>query len=176
MSVLGNIRDNITSLWSLIVGLRITGKYFLSPQITVHYPRQAVDNLATFRGPLELVEDPQRPGKPKCIVCMMCAAACPSNCLSVAVKKPPKPTPEEIEAQKEAEATGEKVKKKAKKELERFVYDYTLCSLCGTCVEACPGGSLRFSSKAYLAGPDKKEFVIDLLSGLAPAVAQGDEG
>ncbi len=167
MSVLGQIRENIVSLWSLIVGLKITGKFFLSPQLTVHYPRQAVDNLSTFRGPLELIEDPDNPGKPKCSACMMCMTNCPSNCFSVAKKKPPEPTPEELEARKEAEAKGEKIKKKVSKELETFVYNYTLCSLCGTCVETCPRGSLRFSSEAYLAGPDKNAFVMDLLGKLA---------
>jgi len=167
MSGLGQIGERIVSLWSLIVGLKVTGKFFLSPQITVHYPRQVVDNLSTFRGPLELVEDPNNPGKPRCSACMICVTVCPSNCFSVVKKKPPEPTPEELEAIKEAEARGEKVKKKVSKEPEKFLYDYTLCSLCGTCVEACPGGSLRFSSQAYLAGPDKSEFVMNLLEKLA---------
>ena len=172
MSALKQIKEDVTRLWSLIVGLNITGRQFVKPQITVHYPRQVVDNISTFRGPLELVPRPNEPGKPKCIACMMCVSACPSNCLKVVMKKPPKPTPEELEAQKEAEARGEKIKKPPK-EPASFIYDYTLCSLCGSCVDACPAKSLRFSTnEAYLAGPDRTAYVYDLLDKLA---RQGDQ-
>ncbi len=167
-----NIKNKLSGIWSLIVGLRVTGKYFFSRQVTVHYPRQTVKNIDSFHGPVELVAKPENPEKPKCIVCLQCAGACPSGCLTVERKNPPKPTPEEMQAQKEAEARGEKVKKTAPKELEKFIYDYTLCSLCGTCVETCPVNSLRFSSRAYLASTDKQSFVYDLLGQLREKAKQ----
>jgi len=166
MSGLGQVRNNLMRLWSLIVGLRVTGKCFISPQITIHYPRETVHNIATFHGPVELVPNPKDPMKPKCIVCLQCASACPSNCLTVVMKPTPKPSAEEIKAQKEAESKGEKAKKSAPKELLKFTYDFTLCSLCGTCVETCPVGSLRFSNDAYLASTNKKDFFYDLLARL----------
>jgi NADH-quinone oxidoreductase subunit I len=166
MSDLGRIRHNLVRLWSLIVGLRVTGKFFMSPQITVHYPRKTVHNIDTFHGPIELVPNPKDPTKPKCIVCLQCASACPSSCLTVVMKPAPKPSAEEIKAQKEAEAKGEKVKKAAPKELQKFTYDFTLCSLCGTCVETCPVGSLRFSNDAYLASTKKEDFIYDLIARL----------
>ncbi|SPD72214.1 4Fe-4S ferredoxin iron-sulfur binding domain protein [uncultured Desulfobacterium sp.] len=167
MNGISQMWKNISGLWSLIVGLKITGKYFVCPQVTVHYPRKTVDNLSTFRGPVELVASDNDPTKPKCIVCLQCAGACPSGCLTVAAKPAPKPTAEEIKAKKEAEAKGEKVKKAAPKELGTFRYDFTLCSLCGTCVDTCPVGSLQFSSDAYLASRNKEDFVYDLLARLA---------
>jgi NADH-quinone oxidoreductase subunit I len=166
MSDLSRIGNNLVRLWSLIVGLRVTGKFFMSPQITVHYPRKTVHNIATFHGPIELVPSPKDPMKPKCIVCLQCASACPSNCLTVVMKPSPKPSAEELKAQKEAEAKGEKVKKSVPKELLKFTYDFTLCSLCGTCVETCPVGSLRFSNDAYLASTNKKDFIYDLIARL----------
>jgi NADH-quinone oxidoreductase subunit I len=167
------IRNNLARLWSLIVGLKVTGKFFLSPQITVHYPRGTVENLSTFHGPIELVPNPKDPAKPKCIVCLQCASACPSSCLTVVMKPSPKPAPEELLAQKEAEAKGAKVKKTPPKELAKFTYDFTLCSLCGICVETCPVGSLRFSNDAYLASTDKKDFFYDLLARLAKQAKPG---
>jgi NADH-quinone oxidoreductase subunit I len=159
-------RNNLARLWSLIVGLKVTGKFLVSPQITVHYPRRTVENISTFHGPIELVPNPNDPAKPKCIACLQCASACPSSCLTVVVKPVPKPTPEELQAQKEAEAEGEKVKKAAPKEPGKFTYDFTLCSLCGICVGTCPVGSLRFSTDAYLASTDKRDFFYDLLARL----------
>jgi NADH-quinone oxidoreductase subunit I len=161
------LRNKLARLWSLVVGLKVTGKYFVSPQITVHYPRRTVENLSTFHGPIELAPNPKDQTKPRCIVCLQCASACPSSCLTVVMKPTPKPTPQEVQVQKEAEAKGEKVKKTSSKELAKFTYNFTLCSLCGICVETCPVGSLRFSNDAYLASTEKKDFVYDLLARLA---------
>ena len=44
----------LKSLWSLVVGLKITGVELWKPWLTVHYPRQEVDNVASFRGHIEL--------------------------------------------------------------------------------------------------------------------------
>ena len=82
--------DDVAGLWSLIVGLKVTGTYFFRPQVTVHYPRQVVENLATFRGPIELVENPDDPGRPRCIACMTCASICPHGCITVERIKLPK--------------------------------------------------------------------------------------
>ena len=164
----------ITDLWSLIVGLKITGKYFCKPQVTVHYPRQTVDadQLDTFGGHIELIGKPKQPEKPKCIACLMCMTACPSSCLTVLKAKAPKPTPEQEAEWKAAEEAGEKPDKpKAPKEPAKFLYDYTLCSLCGTCIEVCPVNSLRYSGDIYTAGYTRKEFKYDLLQRLAEQAA-----
>ncbi|MDD4732175.1 MAG: 4Fe-4S binding protein [Desulfovibrio sp.] len=169
MSAVKDIFQSVKDLWSLFVGLRVTGKYFMQPTLTVHYPRETVDEDVeqTYGGHVELVPKPKNPLKPKCIGCMMCVTNCPSGCLTVVKAKAPKPTPEEEQAMKEAEARGEKVKKpKAPKEPAKFMYDYSLCSLCGTCIENCPVGSLRYSNNIYFVGTSRKEFKLDLLQRL----------
>lgn len=169
MSAVKEIFQSVKDLWSLIVGLKVTGKYFLEPTITVHYPRQTVDPEVerTYGGHVELVPKPKNPSKPKCIGCMMCATNCPSGCLTVVKAKAPKPTPEEEQAMKEAEARGEEVKRpKAPKEPAKFLYDYSLCSLCGTCIENCPVGSLRYSHNIYFVGTSRQDFKLDLLKRL----------
>lgn len=155
----------VSDLWSLMVGLKVTGKYFREPQITVRYPWKAVSNVATFKGHLQLVAA-KGPSKAKCISCGMCALACPSNCLTVVKRKPPKPTPEEEKAIAEAKERGEKVKDKTPKDPEKFLYDYTLCSLCGTCMENCPVGALDFTGDIYAAGYSRSDFHFDLVEML----------
>lgn len=170
---MGKFREHviqpILDCWSLIVGLKITGKYFCKPLITVHYPRQVIDseNLSTYGGHVELIGKPKDPATPKCISCMMCVTNCPSNCLKLVKQKAPTPTPEQEAEWAAAEERGEKVKKpSAPKNPAKFTYDYTLCSLCGTCIDNCPAKSLRFSNNIYWVATSRKEMKLDLIARL----------
>ncbi len=175
MSVLRNIVRPIVDCWSLFVGLRVTGKYFVGKNITVHYPRETVDREVenTFGGPIELIGKPKDPETPKCISCMMCVTNCPSKCLTVVKQKAPALTPEQEAEKKRCEEAGEKfVAPKAPKNPAKFIYDFTLCSLCGTCIENCPAKSLQYSNNIYLVGTSRKEFKLDLLARLKKQAAE----
>jgi len=50
--------------------------------------------------------------------------------------------------------------------------DYSLCSLCGQCVMACPAGALRFSQNVYLVVTDRGQLHMDLLARLRSKAAQ----
>ncbi len=165
----------IKGLWSLVVGLFITGKYFCSPTLTTFYPRQTVDPEAesSYRGPIELVGSPKDPATPKCISCMLCVQACPSGCITVKKSPAPAMTPEEQKAFDEAVARGENPKKPAApKNPSLWHYDFTLCSLCACCVEACPVDSIAFSHELYLAGRRREDFTMDLLARLKRTAAK----
>lgn len=153
-----DISEALRGLWSLVVGLKITGKEFVKPQVTVHYPRAVVDNLATFRGHIELVGTDKEPATPKCITCMMCSTVCPSGC--IALSKFPTPKVEEGAP-----------KPKPIKTPKDFTLNYNTCSLCGLCVQNCPVDSLRFSTDVYLAGTTREEFEYDLMARLRAQAA-----
>ncbi|MDR1656489.1 MAG: 4Fe-4S dicluster domain-containing protein [Deltaproteobacteria bacterium] len=137
------IIDNIKGLYSLLVGLSITGRFFFSPQKTVHYPRQVVDPeiLSSYRGPLELVPGEKDPAQSRCICCQMCVRACPGHCLTV-------------------------TKEAGSKAPAAYLYDFTYCCLCAACVESCPTGAIRFSHKVYLVADSRQALHLDLLADL----------
>lgn len=170
MSLYREFGDALKGVWSLLVGLRVTGAEFAKKQVTVHYPRQVVDNITTFRGHIELVGKPKDPAVPKCISCMMCQSVCPSGC--IIVKKSPKIKPTEEELRAAEEAGKPAPKPKAVKTPKGLLLDYNLCSLCGLCVQNCPVGSLRFSTDVYLAGFERKDFEYDLVKRLKEQAAQ----
>jgi len=237
MHCLDTVRERAKSLWSLVVGLRVTGDNMLRPQITVHYPRRTVESLAGYRGHVQLVGKADNPAEPRCICCMMCVNSCPSACITVQVKEeapaPEAPKPRDKAPAAPAEAVagtapdravehggrliprtrdglvpppeapaaaaksaarpaakaagkgedkaGDKpVKKAAKKAPGIWSLDFTLCSLCGTCVAVCPVDSLEYSSNVYLAGRDRREFSgMDMLARLragAGAAKSGPDG
>lgn len=165
--------QKVGRLWSLMVGLKVTGKNYVQPQITIHYPRQTVDNISTFRGHIQLVGKPKEPSVPKCICCMLCVTSCPSSCIKVVKMKPPKveeaapPAPKDMpDGTKPLEKKAPPKEDKAPKTPSKWTVDFNLCSLCGTCAEVCPVKSIEFSSDAYLAGFERKEFVYDMLDEL----------
>lgn len=159
------IAEAVKGCWSLIVGLKVTGKNYLDSQLTVHYPRQTVthDELEGYRGHIELTPSPKDPTKAKCIACNMCVRACPSNCITVKKKKVPKPPPPK---------EGEKPKR-TPPSAESFHLKYHLCSLCGLCVQSCKPGAIRFSKHVYFAGGSRKDFEIDLIDRLRRQAAAG---
>ena len=161
--------DAAKGLWSLVVGLAITGRFAVSRHKTVRYPFAVIDepDTETFRGPIELVGTPKDPSTPKCISCMLCVQACPSNCITVKKRPAPVMTPEQQKEFDEATARGENPKKpSAPKDPAVYNYDFTYCSLCACCVEACPVNSIKFSHELYLAGTRREDFNIDLLARL----------
>ncbi len=164
MTLFKEVQSALKGLWSLAVGLKVTGLEFARPQLTVHYPRKVVDNLVPYRGHIELVGKPKAPAVPKCITCMMCATVCPSGCITIKKFPPPKTSPA---------AEGEEPKPKAKpvKTPKAFNLNYNTCSLCGLCVQNCPVDSLRFSTDVYLAGYARADFEYDLMARL---VAQAE--
>lgn len=160
MSVTELIAEAYTGLKSLIIGLGVTGKEFCKPGVTVLYPMQEVDNLASFRGHVELIAKEDAPAVPRCVACGACVKACPSNCITILCPVPPK------EGEEGGEVKMGPAPQKGSKTPGEFILDFSLCSLCGQCARACPVDSLQFSNTPYFMGLDRKEFKIDLMARL----------
>src|SRR5262249_48428735 len=133
-----------SGLKSLFIGMRITIGQFFKPIVTVQYPHESLKMPARFRGHIELVRD-SATGKPKCFVCKLCEKACPSDCITVEGVKP----------------EGAK-----RKTVTYYRLDFTKCSLCGSCVEACRDNAIRFSREYNLARTSQEEFIMGLFQRL----------
>ena len=130
------ILQRVRDLWSLAKGLGITGNTLVARTATVHYPaggaepgRDSGDPSSWCPGPMIL----KRPNVSHADVMNIC----PSGCITVAKMKPPKPDPARMQI-RAAVADGKAGKPTAPKEPETYLYDYSLCSLCGMCAEVCP--------------------------------------
>lgn len=138
------------SLWA---GLRVTLREFFKPPVTEQYPYEAPKIPPRFRGHIELVRDPQT-GEAICFACKACEKACPSDCIIV---------------------EGEKKPGAKRKSVTVFKLDFTKCSLCGSCIEACKSGAIRFSKEYNLAGFSKEDFIMDLFRRLEEEARQQPE-
>ncbi len=135
-----SLKEIFTGFNSLVTGMRITLGQFFKPTVTVHYPHESLKMPKRFRGHIELVRDPDT-GFAKCFVCKLCEKACPSDCITVEGIKP----------------DGAK-----RKTVTYYRLDFTKCSLCGSCVEACRDGAIRFSRDYNRVSLKKEDFIMAL--------------
>lgn len=129
---MGSVKDYFSNLGSgflsLLKGLQVTGKEFVTPKITETYPDNR-DNLPVaprFRAKLELIYDSE--GNHRCIACGTCERVCPNSTISLGI------------------STRETWDGKKKKHLDEYIYDLGSCTFCNLCVINCPTDALRFSN------------------------------
>jgi len=129
---MGSVKDYFSSLGkgvaSLLKGMQVTGKEFVTPKITEKYPenRATVHVPERFRAILQLKYDEE--GRHKCIGCGICERNCPNGTISLTTKMVETPD-------------GKK-----KRKLDRYTYDLGSCTFCQLCVTSCPQGALEFSN------------------------------
>jgi len=129
---MGSVKDYFSNLGSgiasLIKGMSVTGKEFVTPKITEEYPDNR-DNLPVadrFRAVLRLKYDDQ--GDHKCIACGTCERVCHNGTISLDIKQ------------------VETWDGKKKKKLDKYMYDLGSCTFCQLCVTNCPTDALDFSN------------------------------
>ncbi|MBJ2191167.1 MAG: 4Fe-4S binding protein [Muribaculaceae bacterium] len=129
---MGSVKEYFSNLGSgiasLIKGMQVTGKEFVTPKITEEYPDNR-DNLSVadrFRAVLTLKYDDQ--GDHKCIACGTCERVCPNGTISLGIK------------------TVDTWDGKKKKKLDKYMYDLGSCTFCQLCVTNCPTDALEFSN------------------------------
>jgi len=171
-----NLKKIVKDLWSMVVGMKVTGKEFLKPKLTVHYPRKEVTNLDTYRGHCKLVAREDDPFTPKCIMCGICIENCPSGCLSMIVRVVGEDRSRTVSKVGELMLGRQVILPGSLKKdppigyvgrvLDSFRLDFSYCSLCGLCVQNCPVSSLGWSHDVYLVGRNRQAFKFDLLEQL----------
>lgn len=106
------------TLWELLVGLALTGKYFFKKKVTVQFPEEQTPLSPRFRGMLALRRYPN--GEERCIACKLCEAVCPALAIT-------------IESEERADGT---------RRTTRYDIDAFKCINCGLCEESCPVDSI----------------------------------
>ena len=117
-----------TGIKSLLKGLKVTGKEFVTPKITECYPENRTEHKwpERFRAQLYFVYDEN--GKHKCIACGNCERNCPNGTIA-------------IESKMVTTMQGTK-----KKKLVKYFYDLGSCTFCQLCVTNCPTGAIDFNN------------------------------
>ncbi len=105
-------------LWELLLGMKLTGRYFFAKKITVQYPEEKTPQSPRFRGLHALRRYPN--GEERCIACKLCEAVCPALAIT-------------IDSEQRADGT---------RRTTRYDIDLFKCIYCGFCEESCPVDSI----------------------------------
>ena len=113
MSKLTRIIKSFT-LWELLKGLNVTGRYFFKRKTTIQYPEAETPISPRFRGMLALRRYPN--GEERCIACKLCEAVCPA--LAITIESEPR--------------------EDGSRRTTLYDIDVFKCINCGFCEESCP--------------------------------------
>lgn len=125
-------------------GVSTTFKHMFAPRRTVEYPEQTPNLPPNYRGLHRLNRDER--GRVKCVACMLCATACPADCIEIIAAPAPKNDPEWVDRDKFP---------------DKFVIDELKCIYCGMCEEACPVDAIELTSIYNLVGQSREEMLFD---------------
>ncbi len=109
--------------------------------VTIQYPEQKKELAYRHRSLHRLTT--REGGKPRCVACMLCVTACPSECIYVEAAEDPDPEVQKYPA--------------------KFIIDLSRCCFCGFCVEACPEDAIRMDSgQIEFAEYSRQDLIYDL--------------
>lgn len=130
----------------IIRGLGITISHFLknlsrpSKRMTIEYPEMKKNIPYGYRAEHRLMIRPD--GSIRCTACMLCATACPADCIYIVAEESEDPM----------------IEKRAKE----YKIDLLRCVFCGLCVEACPCDAIRMDTYKYEnSNYSRKDFIYD---------------
>ena len=123
-----DIFHGISTLWA---GMRVTGKYFVSPGqiVTQKYPenRATLKMADRFKGEIIMPHDDNN--QHRCTGCGICEMNCPNGSIEVLTNRVPN-------------EDGKMVRV-----IDKHVYHLSMCTFCGLCVKTCPSDALAFGQK-----------------------------
>lgn len=123
-------KDIINGLKTLVTGMKVTGKYFISPSeiVTQQYPdnRETLQMFDRFKG--EVIMPHNEKNEHRCTGCGICEMNCPNGSIEIISKWV-------IEDEKK------------KKAIDKHIYHLSMCTFCGLCVKTCPSKALAFGQE-----------------------------
>ena len=138
------VREYFHNIWqtvySILVGMRISLKYCFAKTVTVQYPDVAPPLQPRYRG-FHFYEIE------KCIACDMCAKACPIDCIYIE-----KTGPRKIDKVSGIAVGGA---------MTRYAIDYAKCMFCGLCTEPCPTDCIHMGNVHDMSGYTRESMVVE---------------
>jgi len=138
------VREYFHNIWqtvyTILVGMRISLKYCFAKTITLQYPDVAPALQARYRG-FHFYEIE------KCIACDQCAKACPVDCIYIE-----KSGPRKIDKASGIAVGGA---------MTRYAIDYAKCMFCALCVDPCPTDCIHMGNLHDMSGFTREDMTVE---------------
>ena len=138
------IREYFHNIWqtvyTILVGMRISLKYCFAKTITLQYPDVAPALQARYRG-FHFFEIE------KCIACDLCAKACPVDCIYIE-----KSGPRKIDKESGIAKGGA---------MTRYAIDYAKCMFCALSCDPCPTDSIHMGNLHDMSGFTRDDMIVE---------------
>ena len=131
------------TLWELLKGLALTGRYLFSRNITVQFPEEQTPRSVRFRGVHALRRYPN--GEERCIACKLCEAVCPALAITIDSEQ----------------------REDGSRRTTRYEIDLFKCIYCGFCEESCPVDSIVETDIPHYVFTERGQNVLDKTQLLA---------
>lgn len=130
----------------ILGGLKITMQHLLrnlfkpSQRVTYNYPEEKYTYSPRFKGNHVLTV--KKDGSLRCTACMLCATACPAECITIVASEHTDPTVEKYPV--------------------KYEIDMLRCVFCGLCEEACPVDAIRMGPEWQTPDLADGNFIYDI--------------
>lgn len=139
--------DIFYSLWTVLVGMRITFVRLFAPAVTIQYPTVRLKLPERARNRLYVNID-------DCIGCDQCSMACPVDCITI----------ETIKATPDQDLGVTSTGNKKRLHVPRFDIDIAKCCYCGLCVYPCPTECIVMTDVYEFAEFDRQNLIYNYSS------------
>lgn len=146
---LKNDEKKALGMWyftGILGGLGITFRHLVrnlfrpKERITLNYPEEKYTYSPRFKGNHVLTV--KKDGSLRCTACMLCATACPADCITIVASEHPDPTVEKYPI--------------------KYEIDMLRCVFCGLCEEACPVDAIRMGPEWQTPDFADGNFIYDI--------------
>lgn len=129
-SIIKYFSDIFRGVHTLWEGMKVTGKYFVSPGeiVTEQYPenRDTLKMTDRFKGEVIMPHDENN--QHKCTGCGICEINCPNGSIEIITKKVPNE------------------KGKMVKIIDKHIYHLSMCTFCELCIKTCPSDAITWGA------------------------------
>jgi NADH-quinone oxidoreductase subunit I len=139
--------DIYKTIWSILIGMRITFGHLFVPAVTIQYPDVKPKLPERARNRLYVNMD-------DCIGCLQCEMACPVNCIEI----------ETVKSLPTDDLGTTTSGQKKRLWVTKFDIDIAKCCFCGLCVYPCPTECIKMTEVYEFSEFDRNNLLYNFVT------------
>ena len=150
--------EAIKSLWTVLVGMKVTFKHLFVPSVTIQYPDIKLALPERERNRLYVNMD-------DCIGCDQCARACPVNCITI----------ETVKGLPDEDLGKTSSGKRKALWVTQFDIDFAKCCYCQLCVFPCPTECIYMTDVYEFSEYERNDLIFNFVTLTPEEITQKKE-